>query len=357
MEKIELNNSQEEEVTLKDLMRIVREWFFYLLFQYKIIVLAGLIGGALGLAYSMSKKPIYTASLTFALEDEKNTGLGSALGLSDLGLGLGGSGGGAFAGSNLIELFKSRSMVEKTLLEPVQLKGKTISLAELYIQSNDLRKGWDKNPKLKGIQFLPNRDRASFSRQQDSILGTIYANISNSGLVVLQKDKKISIISVEVKSLNETFSKLFCESLAKVVSDFYAETKSKKARLNMTILQRQLDSIRGELNNSLTGVAVANDRTFNLNPALNIKRVPSSRKQVDVQTNSATLAELVKQTELAKVNVRKETPLIQIIDTPIYPLIKERLGKLKGIIGGGFLAVFLTVVFLILRRLYRKVME
>jgi hypothetical protein len=48
------------------------------------------------------------------------------------------------------------------------------------------------------------------------------------------------------------------------------------------------------------------------------------------------LTELVKQSELAKVTLRKETPLIQIIDRPILPLAKERFGKAKGIVLGGF---------------------
>jgi uncharacterized protein involved in exopolysaccharide biosynthesis len=354
MEEDLKNNS--EEISIKDIFLIVRDWYKFLLSKYKIILLVSFFGASLGVVYSILKKPLYVATLTFALEDEKSSGLGSALGLSDLGFDFGGSGGGAFTGGNLIELFKSRRMVEKTLLQPVVVKSKVISLAEMYIQNNELRKRWNEKPELKNIQFLPNAKRENFTRQQDSILGTIYGNLSAAGLVISQKDKKISILNIEVKSGNEVFSKLFTESLAKVVSDFYAETKSKKARLNMTILQRQLDSIRGELNNSLNGVAVANDKTFNLNPALNVKRVPSARKQVDVQTNSATLAELVKQTELAKVTVRKETPLIQIIDRPIYPLAKERFGKLKGIILGGFMGGFFTVMGLIIKRLYSKVM-
>jgi uncharacterized protein involved in exopolysaccharide biosynthesis len=104
------------------------------------------------------------------------------------------------------------------------------------------------------------------------------------------------------------------------------------------------------LNGAITGVAVANDNTFNLNPALNVRRAPSARRQVDVQANTAILTELVKQSELAKVTLRKETPLIQVIDSPIMPLHKERFGKAKGIALGGILAGFLTVLVLILRR-------
>jgi len=348
-----------DEISLKELLQNGKEWFVYLLSKWKIIVIAGIIGAALGVAYSLSKKPIYTATLSFALEDEKSGGgLGSALGLaSSFGIDLGGGGGSIFAGSNLTELFKSRSMVEKTLLSPVNVNGKIISLAEMYIQNNNWRKNWKGNPKFANLEFLPNANRKLYTRIQDSIMGKMYESLSNGGLLVGQKDKKVSIISIDVSSQNELFAKYFCEALAKKVSDFYVDTKSKKARMNMAILQRQTDSIRGELNGAITGVAVANDNTFNLNPALNVRRAPSARRQVDVQANTAILTELVKQSELAKVTLRKETPLIQVIDRPILPLDKKRFGKAKGLILGGFLAGFLVVFFLILKRILKDLIK
>jgi uncharacterized protein involved in exopolysaccharide biosynthesis len=102
-------------------------------------------------------------------------------------------------------------------------------------------------------------------------------------------------------------------------------------------------------------VAVANDNTFGLNPAMNVRRAPSARLQVDVQANTAILTELVKQSELAKVALRKETPLIQVIDQPILPLEKEFLGKAMGIVIGGILAGFLTVLVLIMRRIVKQI--
>ena len=351
----ENNATNNDEISLKELIEKAKEWFSYLVSQLKIIVLAGIIGAALGLAYSYSKKPIYTATLSFALEDEKSGGgLGGALGLaSSFGVDLGGGGGSIFAGSNLTELFKSRSMVEQTLLTPVTYNGKSISLAEMYIQNNGWRDSWENKPNFKNIEFLPNADRKNYTRSQDSILGVMYANISTNGLSVGQKDKKVAIISIDATSTNESFAKYFAEALVKKVSDFYIDTKSKKSRENMDILERQTDSIRRALNGAITGVAVANDNTFNLNPALNVRRAPSARRQVDVQANTAILTELVKQSELAKVTLRKETPLIQVIDTPILPLKKEKFGKLQGIIMGGFLAGFLTLLILIVKRIFK----
>jgi uncharacterized protein involved in exopolysaccharide biosynthesis len=52
--------------------------------------------------------------------------------------------------------------------------------------------------------------------------------------------------------------------------------------------------------------------------------------------------------------LRKETPLIQIIDRPILPLKKEKLGKSKGILLGGFLAGFFVVLGLIVRRVFKE---
>nr|WP_314898190.1 Wzz/FepE/Etk N-terminal domain-containing protein [uncultured Flavobacterium sp.] len=337
---------------IKELIDKGKEWFSYFLLQWKIIMLAGIIGAALGLCYSIIKKPIYTATLSFALEDEKSGGLGGALGLaSSFGFDLGGGGGSIFTGSNLTELFKSRSMVEQTLLSPVASNGKIISLAEMYIQNQEWRDSWQDKPKFKNIQFLPKVKRKYFTRVQDSILGVIYENLSKRGLTVAQRDKKISIINIDVTSTDELFAKYFTEALAKQVSDFYVDSKSKKARMNMDILKRQTDSIRRELNGAITGVAVANDNTFNLNPALNVRRAPSARRQVDVQANTAILTELVKQTELAKVTLRKETPLIQVIDRPILPLKQDRFGKAKGIVMGGILAGFLAVLGVVLKKI------
>ncbi|MFW0737306.1 Wzz/FepE/Etk N-terminal domain-containing protein [Flavobacterium sp. T12S277] len=344
---------ESEEISLKELLGKGKEWYFYIRSQWKVVLLVGILGSCIGLVYSFVKKPIYTANLSFALEDDKaGGGIGGALGLaSSFGLDLGGSGGGGvFSGSNLTELFKSRSMVEKTLLSNVNVNGKEISLAEMYIQTNGWRENWKKDQRLSNVQFLPNSNRKKFTRVQDSLLGVMYNALSKEGFSVGQRDKKVAIININVSSKNELFSKFFCETLVNEVGKFYIETKSKKARINMAVLERQVDSIRNELNGAITGVAIANDNTFNLNPALNVRRTPSARRQVDVQANTAILTELVKQSELAKVTLRKDTPLIQVIDRPVLPLPKEKFEKARGLLMGGFLGCLIAILFFVFRR-------
>jgi hypothetical protein len=76
----------------------------------------------------------------------------------------------------------------------------------MYIEINKLNEGWE-NPNLKNIRFLPNANRVNFTREQDSILGTISSSLQEGQLNVLQK--KIDIISIDVKSGNELFAKIF----------------------------------------------------------------------------------------------------------------------------------------------------
>jgi hypothetical protein len=344
-----------DEISLKELIQKIKEWIAYLKTQWKLIIGIAALGGIIGFVYASFQKPSYLATTTFVLEEDKGGGMGGAMGLaSSFGFDLGGGGGGLFTSSNIIELMKSRLVVEKTLLNPVQIAGKEISLADYYIQINDLRKSWSEKPPLANINFPVNADRTKFSLEQDSILYGISSGLTKNNLVIAQKDKKVSIISLTIKTESELFSKLFCEQLLKETSDFYIETKSKKSRLNVDILQHQADSIRAELNSAITGVATASDNVYNLNPALNVKRTPSTRRQVDVQANTAILTQLVAQLELSKVSLRKETPLVQLIDRPILPLEKDKVGRLKSLILGGFLAGFLTVLYLVFGQLYRK---
>ncbi|HBT94125.1 MAG TPA: lipopolysaccharide biosynthesis protein [Chitinophagaceae bacterium] len=357
---VDQNNTPQidnDEISLKELVLKIKEWYQFFLTKWKLIVLAGIIGGLIGFTYAYFQKPTYKAVLTFALEEEKSGGGMSGLGglASQFGFDIGGSGGGAFAGSNLIELMKSRLLVEKTLLNPIEVNGKTISIAEYYIQINKMREAWDENPAFKNIQFLPNADRASFTLQQDSILKGIFSAVTSpTSLTIGQKDKKVSITSIEVVSSNENFSKIFCENLAKETSEYYVEIKSKKARLNVEILQHQVDSVRGQFNTSINEVAFASDGIFNLNPALKSKGTQPAKRQVDLQINTTMLTSLVSNLEMSKMALRKETPLIQVIDKPIFPLEKEKVGKLKSLVLGGFLAGFLTVLYLVFSSLYKK---
>lgn len=352
----QLNRS--DEISLKDLLIKIRNGRKYLRANWKVIVIAAVVGGVLGLLYSSLKKPVYTAQLSFALQDNNSSGgLSSALGLaSQFGMDLGGGNNSTFSADNIPELMKSRSMVENTLLTPVDVNGKKQTLVDLYISFRGLRDQWNQ-PELKKIDFPVGEPRSKFSLKQDSILWTVSKTITAKNLNIEKLNKTESLNTVKVESTNEMFSYYFAQILVKTVSDFYIDTKTKKSAQNVLILQHQADSVRRELNSAITGVAATSDVNPNPNPALQIIHVPSLRRQVDVQANIAILSELVKNLELSKVSLRKETPLIQVIDRPILPLEKTKIGKVMGFILGGFLVAFFTAAYLLCKKIFRAILS
>jgi len=355
MTQSQQHNNTNDEISLKDLIVKIQEWWRYLLSKWLIIVAFGLLGGVLGFWYATTKKPIYTATTTFVLEDEKGGGLGSLAGLASMaGVDIGG-GGGIFQGDNILGLYKSRMMLEQTLLTPIEINGKKQLLVDRYIEFNDLRKAWAKKPDLLKLNFQPLTFNLQPSRLRDSLLGVIVSDINKNYLNVAKPDKKLSTIQVDVKAKDELFAKNFNDALVKNVNEFYINTKTKKTLQNVKILQQKTDSVRAVMNGAIYAAVAVADATPNLNPTRQVQRVaPAQRAQFSAETNKAILSEMAKNLEITKMALLKETPLIQVIDQPIYPLTKERFGKLKGLIMGGFLAGFLVVLGLIVRRLLKQ---
>lgn len=151
------------------------------------------MGALIGVVVAFFDKPTYKAVLTFTMEEDKGGGgLSGALGLaSSLGIDLGGNAGGAFSATNIIELMKSRLIVEKVLLNQVELGNRQrISFAEYYIQINKLREKWKDKPNIKDIRFPINGDRKNFSLQQDSILKQLYKLVTDKKVYQLHKKIK-----------------------------------------------------------------------------------------------------------------------------------------------------------------------
>jgi hypothetical protein len=343
-------NHTEDEISLKELILKIKDWYHFLLSKWKTILIAGIIGGVLGLTYSIFKKPVYTAETTFVLEEgDKAGGLGQYAGLASMvGIDLGGGGSGIFKGDNILQLYKSRKMIQETLLAKDTFNGKQQSLIDRYIEFNKLREAWEDKPYLKDIQF---NNPQNFTRTQDSVIGKLVESINKEILNVAKPDKKLSIIAVSVKSEDELFAKAFANNIVNKVNSFYVNTKTKKSMENLSILQNQADSVRRVLNASIGGVAAAVDANPNLNSAFQTLRVGSQRKQVDVQASGAIYQEIVKNLEMAKISFRNDKPLIQVIDEPVFPLKNDKIGKSKGIVLGGIMFGFLTILFLLIRKI------
>lgn len=348
-------NPNNDEFSLQGLILKFREWWRYIILNWMFIFLFAILGGVLGAAYAYFKKPIYTATTTFVLEDEKSSGgLGNLAGLASIaGVDLGGSGGGIFQGDNILGLYKSRTMLERTLLSKAGFGNANELLVDRYIKFNQLREKWAEKPELAALKFnngsvgTPN-SLIVRNRLKDSVLSVIINDLNKNYLTVAKPDKKLSIIKVDVKAKDETFAKAFNDALVKNVNEFYINTKTKKNMQNIMILQNKTDSVRAVMNGAIYSAVAVADATPNLNPTRQVQRVaPAQRAQFSAETNKAILSEMVKNLELTKMSLLKETPLIQVVDQPVLPLEVMRYGFVTSAIKGLGLLVIASVISLI----------
>jgi len=339
-------SKQNSDITLKDVVRKGQEYFRYLLSKWLVIGILVIIGAALGFAYAYNKEPVYTATTTFVLEGGDNaSSLGQYAGLASMvGVNIG-DGGGIFQGDNIIELYKSRSMIKRALLSPVVYNNKKELLIDHYINFNKLREQWQDKPQLRNLHFRESEATGgNQDRLRDSVIRTVISAINDNYLNVQKPDKSLSIIQVEVKAKDEFFAKSFNDQIVKNVNDFYVQTKTKRSLDNVKILQQKTDSVRAVMNGAIYTAAAVSDATPNLNPTRqSMRTAPVQRSQFSAETNKTILAELLKNLELAKISLRREAPLIQVVDQPEYPLDIKALGKIKGLLLGAFLFGFLSV--------------
>lgn len=353
-----MQNNSNEELSLKEFFGILKDYSLFLISKWKMILIAGVIGGSLGIVYAVFQKPIYKATTTFIIANESGGGgLGSLGGLASMaGIDLGGSSAnGLFSGDNLIEFYKSRTIIQKTLLNPLPDSPST-NLMNMYIRIHELEKEWSSKKHLKGISFKVGNDQV-LSRAQDSILGVVSRQIALNDLSVGRKDKKTGIIGVQMRSKDERFAKLFNDNIVRNVNQFYIETKTKKQLENVNILQSKADSVRRILSGDVVSASQILDYTPNLNPTRQVLRSGSQVAQVNVEANKAVLTQLLPNLELSKINLLKDTPLIELVDSPIYPLEKEQFGKKNGLLLGGLAFGFICVLILVIRKITKDIIE
>lgn len=347
-------STDSDEITLRDLIEKFQSIWKYLLTQWVKIVFVGLIGVVIGFIYANRQPVKYIAKMTFVVEDAKSSGGGLASLAGQFGFDIsGGGGGGFFSGDNILLFLKSESLVRETLLTSFDEKG-NITLADHYADVMKLNDEWLKNDKIGNIDFSKFRSE-NLPRKEDSILQSIESGLIKSSMQIARPDKKSSFIEVKVTSIDEPFSKLFLDRLVRVAIERYVESKTKTKAANIAMLERKADSLAAVLNNKTYTVAASQQNLVDANPALKTNVISYEITNRDKTMAATIFAEVVKNLELSKTLLNHETPIIQIVDQSTFPLAKEKISKVKSLILGGLIALFLIIFFLLAIRLIKSV--
>jgi hypothetical protein len=320
-------SEQTKTIKLADVLESFKRFLVYLVQNIKMALLFVVITTAISVAYYFTLKPAYEGTVTFILE-EKSSGMSGGLsGLaSQFGFDIGSLSGssGMFAGDNILDILKSRSIVEKVLLSKVdssQVNG--LTMADLYLDFSGLKTKWQKkSAELANISFNNLSVDKPHSLVQDSVLYVIYSRLNKKHVVVERLNKKGSIIKISTTSTNQVFSKVFTERLLVETRKLYIDVKTGTSAANVQRLEQRADSLMRVLNNkSYQSAAV---QIVDANSAFKSAAVPGEVSQRDKMISYAIYTEVVKNLEASRMALANQTPALQQLDSPRYPLEDQK---------------------------------
>lgn len=360
---LESIQKSQKNLSPKEFLFKVLETLNFLRSKWLLLTLVSFIGGVIGLIYALKSPITYTAKLTFILEEGKSnaSGLGGLASLAgQFGVDVGSGGGeGVLSSDNILLYFKSPTLAKEVLLSQFDNK-EQISLADKYVEVYDLKNQWKKDKKIGNINFKPMNKNIVYSRIQDSLLKVISDKVISENFDVTRPDKKAGFIDVSVEMENEDLAKFYCERLVQRVVERYINLKIKRQKATVEKLQARVDSVAGLLKQKTYSGAALQSKTslMDINPLYRTNSAVDVESTLRDKTLLATIfASVTQNLEIAKFTLSQETPVIQIIDEPIYPLKINKVSKFQMTVLFSIITLFLCVFYLFSKRFINEILK
>ncbi len=348
---------QAEEVTLKEVILIIQDYFFEALRNWKIIVVAVILGIVFFLYRAYTTPATYSTNLTFMVNEDESGGIGGAMAILSQ-FGIGGNSGGKYNLKKILELSKTRKIIELVLFEQRVINDKKDYLANHIINLQELHKKWEKSAVLKDFKFTHDSIPV-FSRVENTALkalhGVLIGTSSNPGLYSTSLNDDTGIMSLKMTSLSEELTLHWLDAAYLVLSSYYIDKSIEKQKFTYDIVAFKADSLKQKMESLEFQLAKFKDSNRGIwSQTYSLKQQQLSR---DVQMLRLIYAEAMKNLEIADFTLKNKTPFIQLIDTPIPPIKPNIKPPLIAIIQGMIIGGFLAVCFIFGRKILREAMK
>lgn len=346
---------EEDEISLKDLILKIQEYFWVVLRKWWLVALIT-IPIVLYHFYQAHTTPVvYSATLTFMLNEDEGGGMG---GLSAIlgQFGFGGGSKGKYNVKKLLELSKTRRIVQSVLFEKVNLNDKYDFLANHIILEYDYHSNWEEQETLKGFLFRHD-SIAAFTRIENMILKMLHGQVisTEKGLMSTSIDNDSGIMSLSTKTTSEQLSIILSELIYEKLSSFYIDKTIERQKATFELFKSKTDSIQQALNSTQYQLLRFQDTHRNLT----LKQYESEqfRLQREVQKLILSYGEAYKNLEVADFSLKSATPFVQVIDYPIPPIRGKGSSKLVAIIKGGIIGVILGITIVLGLYIFQQIMN
>lgn len=345
-----MSGNTTEEITLREIILNVQEYYGLLKSSWILIILFSILGAlALG-GYTYLKEPIYPASLTFMVnEDNGGGGMGGAsMILGQFGIGGAGS---EYNLDKIVALAKSNKILEQSLLDTSYQPILANRLIDLY----DFHSTWEESDLLRDFYFKNQNNPLAHNAALRNITNLVRGSEKKQGIAVFNYTEETGILKIEVKSPDSELSILLTEAIYDHLSRFYIKEATDRPKKNLKLLTERADSIVQELEIAEQKIASYEDRSQRL--LLKTNQIGINKLRRNAQILAVMYAEVVKNKETSHFILRMETPFFQIIDRTFQPVPQTNKRLLLKFLIGGFLGAILITIWIIGTYIYHQVMH
>ena len=352
---MEEQKQEEGEISLKELILKLQEYFREVVQNWKWVVFITIPFVVISLYKAISTPTTYAAELTFMVNEDDGNGIGGVSAILGQ-IGFGGGGKGKNNLDKILELSKSRTIVQQVIFDSVRIDGKKDFFGNHIIRLYDFHENWsDDTTGLKDFTF---KDEKLPTRTERYALKAIYSKIIGSEDIVpifkSEYNKDTGIMQFNANSVSEELSIEFCKVLYQYLSDFYVTRTVEKQQQTYNVMLQKVDSVKEVMANREYQLANFIDENRGLYTA------KAKRKELELQRDVRLLNEMYAATlqnfEIADFSLKNKTPFIQLIDEPMTPLSEKRASKIMGLIYGFIFGFFVAICFILGRKIYAEAM-
>ena len=172
----------ERETSIPTLMPFIKDFIVFALKKWWIFFILCFLGGLAGFLYAKNQNPVFKSRLTFALDEGGSKGIGGLASLaSQFGLSSSGSND-VFAGDNILQILKSRTIIERVLLSVDTFNNNTYTLIDYYL--------FKTSKNAPSVNFAGLHSRKNFTSKHDSTLKKVYQLFLADCITAERPDRK-----------------------------------------------------------------------------------------------------------------------------------------------------------------------
>jgi hypothetical protein len=335
----EVLNNEQSGLDLFDYWDIIKKYFKELLWKSWIIALIVCGVGYYFYKNEKNKPTTYSASLSFMLNNTSATpqSIEQSLGLTTSNTNI----------DKLMELVKSRRLVQRTLLKKAKIDGVDDYLGNHFIELLDYRETiWANNEKLKNYRFTTDTI-SPLNKLDNTVINLLYAESVKKGLSHVVSPSQI--VTLKYSGLTEEFTLRFLILHYNAVVEYFIETSVEKQNLQYLDLVKETEILTKE-------VAEAEKEYSNSFDANQLGErmksiVAQEKRNKDLEFLYTNYYELVTHRNVNKKILETMRPIVQTLEVPVLPLSVTSSNPLSALKMGGIIGFVLGVLIVIIRKI------